>query len=310
MAVQQQIWQQVIMNNMYAKWDALAQMSTDDHVYMRHIPGVAYKVHIPQAGTVSDVVINPSSYPLVVETRTDEVLEYTLDNIAVKPIHLEKFNSDTLSYNDMQSILVDHTGRIGEAQLYKSFINWYIGKRTGKFVETTGATNAVSDAPGSTQNAKVMILADLRKASEILDKQNVPDDGRRFAALPTQMFYQLLAAVEDGTHNINLIEKDGLVMLEKPLYGIKILKFNRVCSVETSTYNVRAYNHAGATTDRHAGLVFHKDFISIAKGPMNVYYDSKSPTYQGDVVSANAYLGGSYRRKDYVGVVPIVQTNA
>lgn len=305
---QKQIWLPVIMDNLYSKWDSLATMATDDDVYITQVPGIGYKVHIPQAGTVGDVEINPATYPLIVEQRTDDTLDYTLDNIVVKPIHLEKFGTDLLTYSKRESILRDHAGRIGEAHLYKSFINWYIGKHTGKFVETSHASETVvSDAPGSTQAVKKMILADLRKAAEILDKQEIPDDGNRFAVLPTQMFYNLLEDLEESSLNIDLIEKDGLIMLNKPLYNIKIMKFSKVCNVVTSTYAIRDYKHAGATTDRMAGLVFHKDFVSIGRGPLNIYANDADATYQGDVISANAYLGGKYRRKDYKGVVPIVQ---
>lgn len=305
-----EIWLPVIQDNIYADWEKLAQLATDDNVYVTQMPGLGYKVHVPQAGTVSNVEINPSVYPLTVESRTDNTLDYTLDNIVVKPIHLEKFHKDTLTYDKMASIMIDHAGRIGEAQLYKSFINWYIGKSTGKFVETSGSTNANSTAPGSTQSCKKMLLADLRNAVEIMDAQKIPDDGQRFCALPSQMFYQLLGDLEAGTYNISLIEKDGLIMLQQPLYNVKIMKFPNVVNVITSTYASRAYQHAGGTTDRHAGLLFHRTAVSIAKGPFNVFGNYNDATYQGDVVSANAYMGGKYRRSDLKGVIPIVQKDA
>jgi hypothetical protein len=309
MAVQKEIWLPSIEENLFAAWQRLTQIAKDDNIYVNAAPGRGYKVYIPQAGAAGTLQINPTNYPLTVAERSDDTLDYTLEHLVMPPIRLGNFDTSLLTYDKMNSIVTDHAGKIGEAQLYKSFVNWYIGKQTGMFVETSGTATDTSDAPGSTQTVNKMILDDLRKAAKILDTQNIPDDGNRIAALPAQMFYHLLADIEGGSYNINLIEKDGLVMLDRPLYGLKIMKFNQVCNVVTSTYAVRAYGHAGATTDRQAGLVYHKDMVSVARGDLNVFVDEKSATYLGDVVSAEAWIGGKYRRKDYKGIVPIVQKN-
>lgn len=305
--VKKQMWLPVIQDNLYASKELLSQIATNDDVYVSQPQGMSWTVNIPQAGAVSGVTINPESYPLPIEVRQDDILSYTLDNIVVKPIHLVKYQTDFLTYDAMASILRDHSGRLGEAQLYKSLINWYIGKQTGKHVLTTGSTTETSAAAGSTAAAKVLTVKDFKDALKILDYQEIPDDGNRIAALTTQMFYQLLADLEAGNYNFTLVEKDGLVMLEKPLYNTKIVKFNRV--VNTTNLGVaRPYGHAGATTDIQASLIYHKDMVSWAEGGnLNVFVNEGDATMQGDVVSANAYLGAKYRRKDLKGVVPILQ---
>lgn len=310
MAVQKEIWLPIIEENLFAAWDRLSMLGTDDNVYVNSGNGRGYKVYIPQAGTKGVLSVNPDTFPLTVTERSDDTLDYTLDHLAVPPVRLGKFDTSLLTYSKMQSILKDHAGVIGEAQLYKTFVNWYIGKQTGKYVETSGTGTDTSAAPSSTQSIKKLILADVIKAAEILDNQNVPDDGNRYMVLPAQMFYHLLTDVVTGSYNIQVIEKDGLVMLNQPLYGFNIVKFPQVCNVVTSTYAVRAYGHTGAATDRQAGLAFHKSMVSVAKGDLEVYVDEGSATMLGDVVSADAWVGGSYRRKDHVGVVPIVQKNS
>jgi len=309
MAVQKELWLPVIEENLFAAWDKLTQLATDDNIYVNNGGGTAYKVYIPQAGTAGALHLNPSVYPLTVDERDDTTLDYTLDHLAMTPIRLGRYDTSLLTYDKMQSILRDHAGVIGEAQLYKSFINWYIGKQTGKYVLTTGSA-VTSDAIGSTDSVKAMKLAEVMSAAQILDKQNIPDDGQRYMVLPAAMFYQLLNDVVATAYNIQIIEKDGLVMLNQPLYGFNIFKFPQVVNVENTTYAVRAYGNAGAVTDRQAGLAFHKSCVSVAKGDMNVFVDEGSATYLGDVVSAEAWIGGKYRRADYEGVVPIIQVDA
>jgi hypothetical protein len=309
MAVQKEIWLPAIEENLFAAWEQLSQLATDDNVYVNAANGRGYKVYIPQAAAAGTLSVNPSVFPLTVGERADTTLDYTLDHLAMPPIRLGSFDTSLLTYDKMQSILRDHTGTLGSAQLYRSFVNWYIGKQTGKYVLTTGGA-VTSEAPGSTDSVKSLKLVDVMSAAKILDKQNVPDDGNRIMILPSAMFYELLGDIVATAYNIQLIEKDGLVMLNQPLYGFKIYKFPQVIAVENTTYAVRAYGHSGATTDREAGLAFHKSAVSVAKGDVSVFVDEGSATYLGDVVSAEAWIGGKYRRADYKGVVPIIQVDA
>lgn len=309
MAVQKELWLPIIEENLFAAWDKLTMLGTDDNIYVNSGNGRAQKVYVPQAGAAGTLEVNPSVFPLSVSERTDTTLDYTLDHLVMPPIRLGNYDTSLLTYPKMQSILRDHMGTLGEAQLYKSFINWYIGKQTGKYVLTTGSA-VDSEATGSTDSVKGMKIAEVIKAAKILDTQNIPDDGQRYMVLPAAMFYELLTDIVSTVSNISIIEKDGMVMLNQPYYGFNIVKFPQVLNVANTTYAVRAYGHAGAATDRQAGLAFHKSAVSVAKGDFNVFTDEGSSIYLGDVVSAEAYIGGSYRRSDYKGVVPIIQVDA
>lgn len=312
MSLQKEIWLPVIENNLFAAWEKLTQLGKDDNNFVvKDASSRYYKVYIPQAGSMDGVVVNPTSYPLSVSERTDDTLDYSLDHLAMKPIRLGAWDTSLLSYDKMQSILVDFAGNIGEAQLYKTFVNWYVnGGTAAKRVLTGGASMGASSAPSSTTNVKKLLLTDIIKGAAILDKQNIPNDGKRKAILPVDMFYQLHEDMLTGSYNINIIEKDGLTMLSQPIAGFQIHMFPKVVNVVETTYAVRAFDHVGAATDREAGLLFHQDMVSVAKGDLNVYVNDGDPTMLGDVLSAEAWIGGKYRRKDTLGVVPIIQANA
>jgi hypothetical protein len=48
----------------------------------------------------------------------------------------------------------------------------------------------------------------------------------------------------------------------------------------------------------------------MAVGSVKIFSNADDATYVGDVVSGAIYAGGSYRRYDKKGVVPIIQANA
>lgn len=166
MAVQKEIWLPAIEENLFAAWETLTQLATDDNVYVNSTNGRGYKVYIPQSGAAETIQINPSVFPLSVDERADTTIDYTLDHLVMPGIRLGKFDTSLLTYDKMQSILRDHIGTLGQTQLYKSFVNWYIGAQTGKFVLTTGAS-VKSEATGSTDDVKAMKLADVISAAKI-----------------------------------------------------------------------------------------------------------------------------------------------
>ena len=309
MSLNKELWLPVIEGNLFSRWELLNTLGTDDTGYIVSPQGNNKKVYIPQAGASGGVTINPSTWPRPIQERVDDEHNYTLDHIFVDPIRLGNFDTAHLSYDKMSSILRDFAGDIGEAQLYKTFINWYTNNTVAASRVLTGGTAATSAATGSTQSVKKLILTDMIKVAETLDNMLIPDDGQRYAVLPAQMFYHLLESIVTGTHNITIIEKDGMQMLNQPIYGLNIVKFPKVINCATSTYAARAFGHAGATTDRQAGIAFHKSMVSVAKGDLNVMINEQDATMGGDILSAESWIGGKFRRKDQKGVVPIIQAN-
>lgn len=304
-------WMPVIQENLFAAHEKLGELATDDtNFVVKDAAKKFYKVYLPQAGTAENVIINPTTYPLTVSEREDDTLDYTLDHLVMKPQRLGMFDLSLLSYDKMKSVLNDYIGNIGEAQMYKSFINWYTGAADAtKYVLTEGAS-FTSSAPSSTASVEEMQFTDLLKGAAILDKQKIPTTDR-IALLPPDMFYQLHKDLVKGSYNFRIIEKDGLQMLEGIWATFKIVMMPQVLFVQQAaqSYAARPYLHAGATTDREAGLLYHKSAVSIAKGDLFVH-NEQSATYLGDLISAESWIGSKYRRKDLKGVVPLIQQNA
>ena len=305
MSLDKQIWLPVVQDNLFEGRDELAAIATNDNIYVVTAGnGIFHKVYIPQAGDPGQLIINPTEFPLQVSERIDDVLEYQLDHLAMPAKRLGKFDLDKLSYDKMASVINDKYGRMGEGQLYKTFNNWYIGKETGKHVETSGA-NAVGHAPAATGNRKKLVVDDVEKAANILDMQLIPQSERTLL-LDSTMFYQLYNDIRTGNHNIRIIEKDGLQMLSEPILGFNIVKKSRVIYTTANGTTVRDIYASGAATDIAVGLALHKSAVTFADGDFEMYVDERNPLYLGGIMSAETWIGGKYRRKDKKGVVPIL----
>lgn len=297
MSVRKEAWMKSIEDNFYSEWGILNKLGKDDSIYSDN-----KTVHIPNAGAVSDVLVDNVNYPVAVTERNDEVVSYDMTSFQMKPIRVGKYDVDALTYAKSTSVIHDLTNGLGERVAKGLIQSWYIGKVTGKHVVTSGALEA-ADAPGATGTRKAITTADVTKAAKILDKQNVPVSGRILLLNPT-MFYQLHDSVIE---KFDINDNDGLMMFNKPFLGFQVVMSNLLPHAET-TGAIRAVDHAGAATDIAVGYAYQKDQVSMAKGQTTVYDNSDRAEYYGDILSAETWAAGKYRRFDKKGIVPILQT--
>ncbi len=298
MAVNKEIWLPVIEDNFYSEWEKLKRLGSDDSVYVNN-----KKVYIPNAGAPGDILTNNDSYPVAVTERTDTTVEYDIDSFQLPPVRIGRFDTKDITYDKAMSVARDFMGGIGEHIMYTAFANWYIGKESGKYVETTG-TGEEAEAPGAAGNRKALKEADVKKAAKILDKQKVAATGR-ILLLPATMFYQLHDSLIE---KFDIVDNDGLAMFNKEFYGFKVIKMPYVVNTTTSG-TVRAVGHSGASGDHEAGLAYHPSTVSIARSETFVYDSENRPEYYGDILSAEAWAGSKYRRTDLKGMVPILQAD-
>lgn len=300
MAINREIWLPVIEENLFKGVDALAGVATDDNVYLN-----AKTVHIPSAGTAGAVTKDNTTYPVSVSERTDTEVTYSLSNYEVGPIRVNSLvDRAQLSYDKMQSVINDYMGGLSDRVARELMLSW-AHSTAGKKVITTGAATAAY-APTAGGNRKAITSSDVLLAAKILDKQLLPSTDR-YLILDSEMFYQLMTEFNFGANRMELSVIQGLTILNAPIYGFKVIQMPVVGYSVVTTDAIRAYGHAGATTDNAFGLAFHKSAVGMAKGESQLLVDEGSATMFADVVSATLYAGGSYRRYNKDGVVPIFQ---
>lgn len=299
MAVFKEIWVADIAANIFRD-NSFIVRSKDDSEYVD-----GRVVHLPQSGTKPGVVKNRTTFPGTATQRTDGELTYNIDSYTTDPMHLLNADEMQVSYDKRQSIIGDHTDMVSERVADWMLYNW-APTTAARMVATTGGTK-VTTAPGSADFRKKVLLLDILKAKRILDNEDIPQEGR-VMVVPSEMYNDLL-------------EIDGIISADKfgqqtiangvvaKLLGFDIYIRSRVLIVDTTgSPDLKTPGATGADEDSNAILLYHPMYVRRAMGEVKLFVDEDSPTYYGDVFSAEVLAGGQKVYTDARGVVLIYET--
>ena len=287
--IKKEIWLPVIENNFYSEWEILKRLAKDDSVYSD-----GTTLRIPNAGNLSAVAIDNTTYPVTHEERTDTIKSIDMKSYQMKPVRIGKYDSVSLTYDKALSVSFDFAGNLGEVVKYDAFKGWYDVDM--EKVVTTGANTDFGIG-----NRKKIKVADVRNCAKKLDEQVVPDSGR-ILLLPSQMFYDLHESIMADYDIVNI---DGLEMLNRTFLGFEVVKQPKVASIETSGLTINDWDHVPTSGDTILGYAYQKDQVSFSKGDYKFYSSENRPEFYGDLVSAETWSLGTFRRNDKKGVVPI-----
>lgn len=300
MAIQREIWQQHIIEEMYAANPHLSFcFNADQYVLQGKV------VHIPQAGASPGVTKNRSNLPAAVTRRQDVDITYAIDEFTTDPVHIPNADKAELSYDKRASVLTDTQLAVNEVVGVNMFFNW---APSGDRVIKTSGDAVPAHLNGATGNRKKVALADLKKAQKQMNKDNVPTDGR-YAIFDADMYDQLTDQLTESQYrdfSRAYDEKNGIV---GKLFGFNILQRSFVLRY-TPAGNPRTPEAATDATDRAGALCWHQSSVERALGDTTFFEDEGNPQYYGDIYSALVRMGGRIRRKDGKGVIAIVQDEA
>lgn len=301
MPIQVEIWARDLAANIYPT-NTFIVRSKDDGMYSD-----GRKVHLPQSGTNPGVAINRSVFPAGATERTDITLEYSLDAYSTDPTHLKDVDEVEVSYDKRQSIITDHSDTLNTVISDWMLVKWS-PTAASRIVRTTG-DGRPAGAPSATNNRKKVTLADFLKAKRILDKDDVPSEGR-VVVIPADMYNDLLEL-----DAIISADKLGNAALPSGVVG-RIFGFDIYIRSKVLIYNnnatplVKDPTVAAAATDNEAALFYHPNFVRRALGTVKPFFKENDPQYYGDVFSAEVRAGGSKARTDNKGVVVLVEDAA
>lgn len=276
--------------------------SIDDSMWVK-----GAKVNLPQAGAPPNVVVNRSSYPLTAAKRTDTSEEYDLAELSTDAIHLQYTEGLQVNYNKRMSIWSQSVDQLNTkfAALMASI--WMPAGSTNQ-VRTTGAAR-VGSAPGATGNRKRIAKEDLIEANRLLNRMDVPTDGRCLL-INADMYADMLAipeftdASKFGSPESALVQ--GFIGY---VLGFKVYMRSVTHSYDnTGTPVKKAFGAATATTDNAAALAWHPRFVRRAEGKVVPFVNEADALMQGDVYSFLINAGGRIARTNQEGVVSIIET--
>lgn len=298
--VAQQQWIKAIEENLFrGGLEAIALAGTDDSAYIQ-----GEKVNIRNAGTPVAVTKGNRTYPVSISQRSDDTLTYDLTNYEMGPLRIDSVDQIQTSPSLLNSNVNDLLGSTSDRAARETMIAWY-HYTTGKYVETSG-DNFVAHAPSATGNRKGITGKDVLKAAAIMNAQKVKQNDR-YLLVDSVMFAQLIADLSYNADRLEVV--GGLQMILPPVFGFKVIEMPEVVFAATAG-TVRDYAGTSATTtDKAVALAVQKNCVSHAWSDTRVKIDTAASGYFAEaLIEAWKYGGGSYRRTDKKGVVPIIQT--
>lgn len=259
-------------------------------------------VQVPQAGASPTVVKNPTSFPLSVSQRTDDVLEYNVDAFATNPIHIEDVNEAMTNYSKRQDIIKDHVKALNTRIADEMAFVWAVTAASNK-IFTTGA-NVVAAAPSATGNRKGLVRADLAKLAVMFDKDDCLADERNILISASQ--YEELLNIESFI-NFDYVNRKPVVDGQiGEIFGMKVFKRSRNTIFNNSNVK-KAVGAAGAATDKLSILGWSDSYVRRAEGAIKLFSDIDSPMYLGSIFNGLVRAGGTAGRSDEKGVYSLIQ---
>lgn len=300
MAVQKEIWQRTIIEGLFADNTFLSKAVNDD-MYVNE----GKKVHIPNAGAPSGVVVDRSSLPAAVRMRIDVDVDYTLHELTTNPILIPYADTVELSYNKRNSVIDQDRKEIIFKAAEAMLANWL--PAAANRVPTTGQ-GVAAWTPSATGLRKKITPADVAALQLRMNADNVPQTDR-YLLLDANMYQQLL----DGMTQTQAI---GFFQAADVNRGVMGMLYGFEVMVRSTVYRfaadgiLKALDAAGAATDLAGGLAWQRDSLSRALGEVIMFDQVNNPEYYGDVYSFLVRVGGAIRRYDKKGVYAIVTATA
>ena len=272
-------------------------------------------VHIPNAGASPTVVKNRSTFPATAVQRTDSFVTYALNVFTTTPTFVTWHEENEISYDKTDSVLNDHVQTLMEAVGDDILYAWVTGIKSdgtadsipaANIIKTTGAAVAVTE-DGQTGTRKAFTYTELANAQAKMNKMNVPKSDR-YALLESYQYQQLINSLSSNQMAAFQQTADIANGIVGRLAGFNILERSSVLAFNDNV--PVAPGTALSATSCLGAMCWQKDSVALALGDIKPFQDDDNPQYYGDIFSAAVKAGGRCRRKDWAGVIAIVQDAA
>ena len=295
MALNISIWQTTLVENLYPD-NSFASKSVDDSAFVS-----AHKVIIPNAGAPSKVQKNRTVKPASVNQRTDNDLEYEIDELTTDPIYIPNLDTVELSYDKRTSIISNDRAQLQDEAHLNLLERWGKGVPASNVLLTTGTTERnAHTSDTATGKRKRITKEDLLAIMTRMDADNVPEEGR-YLLLDAYMYADLLADLSESDKWMFQNSANMQTGVLGNLYGLNIMKRSKVLRVKTDK-TLLPWGEEAIAGELAAALAWHDKSVSRALGEVKMFDSTNNPMYYGDIYSFLLRTGGSVRRYDKKGI--------
>lgn len=292
MPIQTEIWRQDIVENLFPA-NAFSQFAVNHDANV--LEGAV--VHIPRAGAAPSVTRNRSTFPAAVTTRTDTDLNYQLTEYSTDPVHLKNVERYELSYDKRMSILGEHISALREI-VHDDLLHTWVGNGlpAGNIVQTSGTLVG---------GKRDVVLADILKIKNAMDKANILEEGR-YLLMPPDLYNQLFSVAD--LVNAEILGRHNLPGGQHTqVLGFTILR-RSYTPILDAALAVKVKGAAPVATDRQSCVAWSRYSVARALGEVNLFETVNDPLYYGDIYSAQVRAGGIRLRPS--GVYMLAQANS
>lgn len=303
MAVTKEIWTKDIVDSLWKdnEW-ARRAFNADMYVLQGKV------VHIPVAGSPSDVVKNLDTFPQAAIKRVDTELTYAIDTFYTKPRHIEEIEKYELAYDKRQSALGEDQANLIQTCMDNLLYKW--APAVANTILTEGAA-VLATVTGGTGNRKAFTKAAFGKVKLKMDKANVLKSGRLCVLTEDHyaQFFDSLSEAEKTDVGRVADLKTGKVgqYLGFDIYTRStVLRYRGANGAYAPVDELdAAFAASDKTADRAASIFYQEQTAERAKGEVKMFDGAGRPEYYGDIFSFLMRLGGRIRRA--VGVYAVVE---
>lgn len=302
MAVQTEVWVRDIKEVLFAKNNEFLRASVSHDAFV-----VNKTVHVPQAGSLPGATKNRTTFPAPIIDRSDTTLDYDLDSFSVDPVRIGRIDEVQISYQKRQSIMKQHFNILMDIIAKEGIFNWASDTGANQ-VRTTGSTSTLNLPPSATGSRKKLKLENLATLAQVMDDQDVPDEGR-WLMLPSKMYYEIFT-IQDLIRDDIIAEKSLPTASLKKVLNFNIMKRSSNTVViydNTGTPQRKAVGAAAANDDNFGAIAWHVDFVATALGNIEVFANEKDAPNYGTVISADVLTKTTKLRSDEAGIVTLIQ---
>jgi len=253
-------------------------------------------IHLVNVGIDPDVLVNNTTYPIAVQSLTDQDITISLDKFQSKATPVTDDELYALSYDKMARVKESHSNAINDAKFAKAAHAMSPAKNaTGTPVlKTTGEI-----AGGGASGRRRLTRADIISLKAAFDEAKIPTAGRRLVLCTDHVNDLLLEDQKFADQYYNYTT--GKIA---NLYGFEVFEFAN-CPLYTTAGNKKAVGASATTGEYQASFAFFDKRVFKATGSTKMYYSEAStdPENQRNLVNFRHYFIAMPKKSDAIGAI-------
>jgi len=261
--LQKEIWTDILLEKFYPENSFISEARDMSSLVEFN------KINLAEVGANPTVLIDNTSYPIAVTSRTDVPKELALKTLDTTSTVVRNVEAMELSYDKMSSVIYGHKQELLKTACKLAAWNWAPSSNATltPVLPTTGKANAL----GKKSMSFMDVIALMVKFNDL----DIPADGRILVLNPK--------------HEADLIAEDLTMyrsaMVNGMLFGFKLFRTSATPVYNVSTGVKAAYAAVAAETDTHSSFAYHKDEVMKAMGTTEMFAKYADPDNKGDVIN-------------------------